>query len=452
MRIILSCFILIAPLWSFSQSLKDMKISIYIQNQTLEQALIDIGVAAEVNFSYDSKLIQFDKKVTYMAGNESVQDILDAIINDPTIDYLYIKPQVILKKASPEQQEIRILERVVKDKKKEAKKRRAEKIKAAKLKAQQELANKNRVNDSLRLDSIEQPLLEPSTPDTVNSETSIDTSLAADSIKVKRWSVDLAYAPVFFNDTYKSDAGLENTVGLIDKSETPLLSHSINARIGYTFHQFNDRFKVETGISYAVYHKQANYSLTNFLTDTIESYDITDAGQYSDPFVKNSGYYILALKDTTWFTNYDSTWIPKADTTVVVDYQTTDTVINNNDKIRVDHVTIPLLISYRFGEIGKNKWTVAPKLGIIAAFTINTSGRTLNNEGNGFVQTNEIPFTKVLLIGYSGLNISYGLSDNIAIFGEGYYAQNLNNVYKSEYGLSRSVRSFGLSIGMRHNF
>jgi len=443
MRIVLVVFILIAPLFCVSQSLKDMRISLFIQDQTLEQALIDIGKAAEVNFSYDSKLIQFDKKITYMAENESVEEILDAIINDPTIDYLYIHPQVILKKASPQQQEIRIREKVIKDKKQRNKKIKADKIRAAKLKAKQELIDKKaaEVADSLAASSLAQS-------DTIEQIVTVDSSLINDSLQIKKWSFDLAYAPVFFNDSYTSNDGLERTIGLIDQSEKPLLSHSISARIGYSF----NKCKVETGISYTVYHKQANYNLTVFTTDTTESFDIRDIGQYSDPFVKNSGYYILALNDTTWFTNYDSTWIAKPDTTVVVDYQTTDTVINNNDKIRVDYITIPLLISYRFGKIGKNKWAVAPKLGVIAALTISTSGRTLNKQGNAFVQTNEIPFTKVQLIGYSGLNISYGLSDNIAIFGEGYYAQSLNSVYKSNYGLSRSVSSFGLSTGMRYNF
>ena len=454
MRFILTYLFVIVPLLGFSQSLKDIRISIVIEDQTLEQALIQIGEVAQVNISYNSKLIQFDKKVTYTAENTSIEEILDKIINDPTIDYLFINPQVILKKASPEQQEIRIQksqieEQKIKEVEKKAKKERVEKRKEAENKRaekiKEELAKKKAelaAADSSNLSKLEQK------PDSIASMSLADSTLNHDSLKVKKWNFDIVYSPLFIKDTYTSNDGLKSTINLINQNEKAILSHAISFRFGRGF----NKVKVETGLTYSSTYKQGDYNLTIPLTDTVESYDITDKGVYSDPFVKNSGYYILSLKDTTWFTNYDSTWIPKLDTTVVADYQTTDTVINNNDKIRVDHIMIPLLISYRFGQIGKNKWAVAPKLGVIAAFTISRSGRTLNTEGNAFVQTNEIPFTKVLLIGYSGLNISYGLSDNTAIFAEVFYSQSINNVYKPEYGLSRSISSFGSTIGLRYNF
>lgn len=439
MRILFSFLLLTTPLFCFCQSLKEIKISISIENLSLEEALIKIGEKADVNLSYDSKLIEFDKIVSYQASNESVELILDDIINDPSIDYLFLNRQVILKKASPEQKKIR----EEKQKLKEIKKK--EKSNKAQAKLNEEEISKKFAEQHIK-DSLPDPrkTSEKDTEDSLSSQNP-DSASIQDSTKTKKWSVDIGYAPLLLYNTYHGNEGFEGTATLIEQSEKTTLSHSVNLKLAYEA----GKIGIESGAFYSIENRSVNYDVTFETTDTVKSYEFTDNSHYSEPFIASSGYYILHGTDTTWFTNYDSTWIESKDTTVVTEYQKRDSNITNNDQIKIQRIMIPLLVSYQFG---KDRWTISPKLGIIAAFTLKSKGRSLNTEGNAFVDIKDLPYSNLLLLSYSGVNLSFALNKSFHISLEAYYNRNINKVYQSNYPLSSTVHAYSSSIGLRYKF
>lgn len=77
----------------------DKKITVEIQNQSLQKALDVIAKAGKINFSYNPRELPLDKLLSYKARNKKVRDVLDEMLTPLGLAYQVVEKQVVLKKA-----------------------------------------------------------------------------------------------------------------------------------------------------------------------------------------------------------------------------------------------------------------------------------------------------------------------------------------------------------------
>ncbi|NOZ35994.1 MAG: TonB-dependent receptor [Chlorobi bacterium] len=74
------------------------KITVIKKKQTLSSVLNEIHKKANINFSYNTENINGNIKVTLIARNKSVKDVLSLLFSDLNIEYVIVEKQIILKK------------------------------------------------------------------------------------------------------------------------------------------------------------------------------------------------------------------------------------------------------------------------------------------------------------------------------------------------------------------
>jgi len=88
---------------SFSQINLDKKITIVAKNKQLSEIIDEISNKANINFSYSSQQINSEQKITFIARNKPTKIIINQLFTDCNIDYIILEKQIILK---AKQQEI----------------------------------------------------------------------------------------------------------------------------------------------------------------------------------------------------------------------------------------------------------------------------------------------------------------------------------------------------------
>jgi TonB-linked SusC/RagA family outer membrane protein len=78
----------------------DTKVTITVENLTLDNALSKLSKSAHVKFSYNSRITQLNQKVSIEANNETLSDILSRILEPLNITYTEISNQIILQKSN----------------------------------------------------------------------------------------------------------------------------------------------------------------------------------------------------------------------------------------------------------------------------------------------------------------------------------------------------------------
>jgi TonB-dependent SusC/RagA subfamily outer membrane receptor len=77
----------------------DTKVTLALANLSLETALSKIEKSANVKFSYNSRLVQFNQKVSLQADQESLSSVLTRILKPFNITYVEVSNQIVLQKA-----------------------------------------------------------------------------------------------------------------------------------------------------------------------------------------------------------------------------------------------------------------------------------------------------------------------------------------------------------------
>jgi len=78
----------------------DTKVTISITDMDLNKALAELGKSADVKFSYNSRIIAFDKKVSVKANNEVLSTVLSRILKPLNITYAVVSNQIVLQRGS----------------------------------------------------------------------------------------------------------------------------------------------------------------------------------------------------------------------------------------------------------------------------------------------------------------------------------------------------------------
>lgn len=96
---LLFIFILVS-FWGFSANPLTTKLSVDFKNIKIETALDEIQVLGRFYFSYNSKVVNVNKLVTYSSYNESIETILDNVLGEG-FKYKHRGKYIIIQDAKP---------------------------------------------------------------------------------------------------------------------------------------------------------------------------------------------------------------------------------------------------------------------------------------------------------------------------------------------------------------
>jgi hypothetical protein len=85
----------------FSQTPLDARVSLEVENMSLETALYLLVEQSKVKLSFSNSIIPNDKRVTIKAENESLRTVLDQLLKETGVEYRVSGSQVVLVKKPP---------------------------------------------------------------------------------------------------------------------------------------------------------------------------------------------------------------------------------------------------------------------------------------------------------------------------------------------------------------
>ncbi|MEQ9307000.1 MAG: hypothetical protein RJQ14_24010, partial [Marinoscillum sp.] len=80
----------------------DKRISIQLKDISLSEALNEVAELADISFSYSSRIIPRDYKVTFGATNLPLSEVLDRLFLDLSVEYVWVEGKVIIRKSRKE--------------------------------------------------------------------------------------------------------------------------------------------------------------------------------------------------------------------------------------------------------------------------------------------------------------------------------------------------------------
>lgn len=80
------------------QELLKLKVTVSIKGIKLKEALNEIENVAKIKFSYNSRILEMNQKVTIVATNELLSSILNRILKPLGIDFMQVSKRIVLKK------------------------------------------------------------------------------------------------------------------------------------------------------------------------------------------------------------------------------------------------------------------------------------------------------------------------------------------------------------------
>lgn len=97
-----------SPLLLFSQSPLDERLSIDLENESLENALYELLEQAESGISFNNDLIPEDKFITIRATDKTLREILNTLLSGTNLTYQVIGAQVVIKRKPPSKRKFTI--------------------------------------------------------------------------------------------------------------------------------------------------------------------------------------------------------------------------------------------------------------------------------------------------------------------------------------------------------
>ena len=80
------------------QNMLDSKVSLTLNNISLEKALHEIEKSADVKFSYNSRSLKSSPEVNFIAKNELLSSLLDRLLSPMNVKYVQVSNKIVLRK------------------------------------------------------------------------------------------------------------------------------------------------------------------------------------------------------------------------------------------------------------------------------------------------------------------------------------------------------------------
>ena len=80
------------------QEMLDSKVTLSLNNVSLENALSELEKAAQVKFSYNSRMLKINQKVDVKAKNETLSDVLLKLLKPLNIKFIQVSNRIVLRK------------------------------------------------------------------------------------------------------------------------------------------------------------------------------------------------------------------------------------------------------------------------------------------------------------------------------------------------------------------
>jgi hypothetical protein len=97
----------ISTLLHSQNALLQTRITLDAENKELEEIFKKITEKYNVHFSYNSKVIQSDKKISIKVSEETLENVLTAICFENELEFAVVRNQIVLKKAKPKPVQIK---------------------------------------------------------------------------------------------------------------------------------------------------------------------------------------------------------------------------------------------------------------------------------------------------------------------------------------------------------
>ncbi len=81
-----------------AQEILDTKVSLALNNVSLENSLIELEKSAQIKFSYNSRALKLSQKVSVVANKEALSSVLDRLLKPLNIQYFQVSNRIVLRK------------------------------------------------------------------------------------------------------------------------------------------------------------------------------------------------------------------------------------------------------------------------------------------------------------------------------------------------------------------
>lgn len=429
----------------------DKKISIEMKNKPINEILAFIEEKAQVNFSYNSGLIQFKELKSVQYSNTSLDKILTDIFSDLNIDYKEIEDQIILIKKKPEH-------------------KTTSKASVSKPKniQQENIRYKTRyVYDTIRKLVID--TIVTYNFDTIfyhDTLTILDTLRIIDSVSFYSkpnetnihkdgLSFELYFAPSVYSTTNIETSSDNNIFMDIEKEWQTVFSFNTGLGLSYNI----SKFGLSTGITYTNHTEELKFFqeliTNNYIDFEIKPYNNFTITPRTITITDTAGYYTYMPgdDDSSWYSatypkeivTYDTTTIILHDSIQVEKTDTIQEAYNYDLKREISYISVPLIISYRID--------LAPKLsayfktGVAFSFLLNYQEHLSNK--NFYTTKSEL--SPIIYSAIAGIELCYRLDETLSILLGASYIHNLNSMYKDSFDITKKLQSLNIKFGIRYS-
>jgi len=406
----------------FSQNaILDKKISINFQNTPISSALESIERKAKFTFSYNNSIFEDGKQITYSCTNKALKDILQNILGNDYLFYLY-KNQILISIKQNQTTDGTSSNKNIKQKKSSNK----QLIDTIHIK----------INDTIRTLITDTLLIKK--VDTIVFYDTIKVPITkANIISTSKLSFSAFYSPNLASKTIYDNKSKYNSIkNFIDQSESNYSGYDAGLQLDYA--KKNIRFRI--GL--------ANTSLSKKVSYSFDKEYIDDGILYVDS-IKMWKYKTIVTYFK--FKDGDTIKIPVIDSSQEYSYFTHKkekierTRVLGTNTIRL--IQIPISIGYTFNLNSKN--TITPYLNARIYFLTYETGFTYNIQENTVDTLSRNNTTQCMISASLSFQYEYSVNKMTQFYIEPCFNQFVSAIYSDNRKVNERLFQCNISIGLR---
>jgi len=221
-------------------------------------------------------------------------------------------------------------------------------------------------------------------------------------------------------------------------------SYAISLFLGKQYYNFS----FETGLMLYSLNQNFSYDKLSIFVDTILNLTIYDNSYYHYSYTQVLNLDSLLLTgDTIWITHVDSTLVVNIDTIWSSEIKEVKSYNETRASFSYKTIEIPFLVGYN-QSLGR--FEVGIKAGLSLAYVLTTKGYWPLKENNKLIEAKRETFNTFVINSLVALDVSYNVSERMAIHFMPTLRKNLVNISSNENILKFKSNSLILNIGLKY--